>query len=148
MRFGVKRALLWVRSFGLFTATCVFIASGCEQKSPLLGRWVYVSNSTSTNADSAGERGIEFLAHSKFVTFGYKAQGGTMDQYGTYSLTGSNRVRLEVQGIQTTADATNQDMRTSAGTQKQKFLRYSPEQQELTEEQSFAEPARFKRSGK
>ena len=73
------RLKLWVCLFLAFIAVGAgaFWFFGSRTDSRLLGKWVYVSGYMGldpTDKDAIGERGIELLRRSRFVTFGYKRE--------------------------------------------------------------------------
>ena len=121
---------------------------------PLLGKWIYVSGDNGvdpTDTDAVGERGIEFLSRSRFVMFGYKVDGRVVNPYGKYSFVSKNRVKLQTTGFRTVFDGTNADVKLSKkslpGLDQSKFLIFSPERQELSEEDAITTPATFIREG-
>ncbi len=97
MKLTKLRVSFWVL-FALAIAGCIWFL---RSDNPLLGKWVVNSGFDPEDPSTAHERGYEFFRSKRFVTFGYEVDGHKVDRYGKYSLVGSNRVRLELQGIYT-----------------------------------------------
>jgi hypothetical protein len=121
----------------------------------LLGKWIYVSGYMGLDAsdtDAIGERGIEFLGGSRFVTFGYKSNGRVVNSYGTYRLVSSNRLEMKATGFRAVFNGTNADVKVPgnfpAELNPPRLFIFSPEQQELSEADYITTPARFTRTGK
>ena len=153
MRTRLKWWLCLVLAF-IVVGVCAFWFFGSRTDSRLLGKWVYVSGYMGldpTDTDAIGERGIEFLKRSRFVTFGYKSNGRVVDSYGTYSFVSSNRIEMSTTGFRTIFDGTNADVKLDGKLppelNRPRYLIFSPEQQELSEADYITMPARFTRTG-
>ena len=134
------------RLFGcVLIAACLAAVGIYATSDPLLGKWYLDPSSVdsiSGDENRSAVTGMEFKRGGRFVTFGL-----SFTLSGSYSLIGSNRVRLEKKEVSGTVEGKHVTEKVKLpGGLGTKIYRYNDSASELIEETPWITPYRFTRA--